>query len=67
MTAIPLDVTAEWICTSCGSTNPRLVPAGLTKAEDSCLGCRTLHIIEAEARPVRWRAVPKGNSWLARK
>ena len=38
-----------------------LVPAGTTKAEDSCLQCHTPHIIEAEARPVRWR------SWLARK
>jgi hypothetical protein len=70
MTAIPIDVTAEWICARCGSTNRRLVPAGVTRAEDSCLGCHTPHIIEAEARPVRWRALPKergSDSWLARK
>ena len=70
MTAIPIEVTAEWICTRCGSTNRRLVPAGATAAEDSCLRCHTLHFIEAEARPVRWRALAKGrgsDSWLARK
>jgi hypothetical protein len=58
---IPAEITAEWICARCGSTNRRLVPAGTTTAEDTCLRCHTLHIIEAEARPVRWR------SWLARK
>ena len=70
MTAIPYDVTAEWICTRCGSTNRRLVPAGVTQAEDSCASCHTAHIIEAEARPVRWRALSKvrgSDSWLARK
>ena len=70
MTATPLDVTAEWICARCGSTNRRLVPAGTTQTEDSCASCHTLHIIEAEARPVRWRALPKSrgsDSWLARK
>ena len=70
MTAIPYESTAEWICTRCGSTNRRLVPAGVTTAEDSCVMCHTLHIIEAEVRPVRWRALPKSrgsDSWLARK
>jgi hypothetical protein len=70
MTAIPYDVTAEWICTRCGSTNRRLVPAGVTQAEDSCASCHTPHIIEAEARPVRWRALAKSrgsDTWLARK
>jgi hypothetical protein len=61
MTSIPAEITAEWICVRCGSTNRRLVPAGTTTAEDSCLQCHTLHNIEAEARPVRWR------SWLAQK
>ena len=60
MTAIPFEVTAEWICTRCGSTNRRLVPAGVTSAEDACVMCHTPHIIEAEARPVRWRALSKG-------
>jgi hypothetical protein len=56
MTSIPAEVTAEWICTRCGSTNRRLVPAGVTRAEDVCLGCHTLHEIQADARPVRWVA-----------
>jgi hypothetical protein len=59
MTTIPFEVTAEWICTRCGSTNRRLVPAGATTAEDSCVMCHTSHTIEAEARPVRWRALPQ--------
>jgi hypothetical protein len=70
MTPPATETTAEWICARCGSTNRRLVPAGATKAEDSCLRCHTPHIIEADARPVRWRAEPKSNgsdSWLARK
>jgi DNA-directed RNA polymerase subunit RPC12/RpoP len=64
------EITAEWICARCGSTNRRLVPAGARSAEDTCLQCHTTHIIEAEPRPVRWRALPKGrgsDSWLARK
>jgi hypothetical protein len=53
-------ITAEWICTRCGSTNRRLVPAGATHADDTCLTCHTQHAIVADARPVRWRAQPKG-------
>ena len=53
-------ITAEWICTRCGSTNRRLVPAPARRAEDECLKCHTTHTIEADARPVRWRAQPKG-------
>jgi hypothetical protein len=60
MTAPAADITAEWICARCGSTNRRLVPAGVTTAADSCVQCHTRHIIEAEARPVRWRALPEG-------
>ena len=70
MTAAPFEITAEWICTRCGSTNRRLVPAGVTTAEDACLRCHTLHVIQAETRPVRWSALPKSrgsDSWLARK
>ena len=62
MTAIPAppaEVTAEWICTRCGSTNRRLVPAGATRAEDVCLQCHTQHEIEADKRPVRWIARAK--------
>ncbi len=50
--------TAEWICTRCGSTNRRLVPDGASRAEDECLTCHARHYLEAEARPVRWRARP---------
>ena len=70
MTAIPAEVTAEWICTRCGSTNRRLVPAGATQAEDVCLRCHARHDIMADARPVRWRAQARSrssDSWLARK
>jgi len=59
MTAIPVEVTAEWICTRCGSTNRRLVPAGVTRAEDVCVQCHTRHQIEADDRPVRWLARAK--------
>lgn len=60
MTALPFEITAEWICARCGSTNRRLVPARVTSAEDTCLRCHTVHVIQAEARPVRWSALPKG-------
>jgi hypothetical protein len=52
-------ITAEWICTRCGSTNRRLVPATAARAEDECLQCHTAHEIHRDARPVRWRAQPK--------
>jgi hypothetical protein len=53
--------TAEWICTRCGSTNRLLVPDGATRATDACVTCHTRHALEADARPVRWRARPLGN------
>ena len=53
-------ITAEWICTRCGSTNRRLVPKAATRADDRCVSCHAPHAIEADARPVRWRAQPKG-------
>ena len=56
-----MPTTAEWICTRCGSTNRKLVPDGATRALDTCLSCHTRHEIEADARPVRWRARPAGN------
>lgn len=52
-------LTAEWICTRCGSTNRRLVAAGVARAEDVCLRCHTVHVIEQDGRPVRWRADAK--------
>jgi hypothetical protein len=51
--------TAEWICTRCGSTNRKLVPDGAHRASDECLTCHAKHELEPEARPVRWRAVPR--------
>ena len=50
--------TAEWICTSCGSTNRKLVPLGVTRTMDECVTCHTPHQLSADARPVRWRAQP---------
>jgi hypothetical protein len=60
MTALDARVTAEWICTRCGSTNRRLVLVGVTRAEDACLQCHTRHEIEPGKRPVRWLARTKG-------
>jgi hypothetical protein len=53
------DITAEWICTRCGSTNRRLVPETATRAEDVCVTCRVRHEIRPDQRPVRWQARPK--------
>jgi hypothetical protein len=58
MTIATIFETAEWICTRCGSTNRKLVPAGVTQTADACVTCHTEHVIEAEDRPVRWRARP---------
>jgi len=52
--------TAEWICTRCGSTNRKLLVAGVTTASDACVTCHAKHEIAAQARPVRWSARPKG-------
>ena len=48
--------TAEWICTRCGSTNRKLVPASLTEANDRCVSCKTAHLVQVSSRPVRWDA-----------
>jgi hypothetical protein len=60
MTTATTFVTAEWICTRCGVTNRKLLPPGVTRTEDACVTCRTKHTIEADERPVRWRARPAG-------
>ncbi len=49
-------VTAEWICTRCGSTNRRLVPADTTETEDRCVHCGRRHLVRPNDRPVRWDA-----------
>jgi hypothetical protein len=51
-------MTAEWICTRCGSTNRRLVPDDAQDAADVCVTCHTPHEIQRDERPVRWRARP---------
>lgn len=48
--------TAEWLCTRCGTTNRKLVPAGTTRTTDRCTHCHAKHIVEPDSRPVRWRA-----------
>ena len=48
--------SAEWICTRCGSTNRKLVPASQTESTDRCVSCKTAHVVRVAARPVRWEA-----------
>ncbi len=48
--------TAEWTCTRCGSTNRKLVPAGVREVVDRCVSCKTTHLVRAAERPVRWDA-----------
>ena len=48
--------TAEWLCTRCGTTNRKLVPADTTRAADRCVHCGARHVVEPDPRPVRWRA-----------
>jgi hypothetical protein len=48
--------TAEWLCTRCGTSNRKLVPADTTRAFDRCGHCHAKHIVEPDDRPVRWRA-----------
>jgi len=48
--------TAEWICTRCGSTNRRLVPANTKQTLDRCVSCHARHVVEPGDRPVRWNA-----------
>jgi DNA-directed RNA polymerase subunit RPC12/RpoP len=49
-------VTAEWLCTRCGSTNRKLVASDTTRTEDRCVTCRTRHVVTPGERPVRWEA-----------
>ena len=48
--------SAEWICTRCGSTNRKLVPASQTESTDRCVSCKTAHVVHVSSRPVRWDA-----------
>jgi hypothetical protein len=51
--------TAEWNCTRCGTTNRKLVPFDTTRTTDRCMHCRARHVVEPDARPVRWKASVK--------
>lgn len=55
-----MPTTAEWICTRCGSTNRKLVADGTARSHDQCVTCHAKHEIEADRRPVFWRARPRG-------
>ena len=49
-------ITAEWLCSRCGTTNRKLVALGTTEARDRCTHCKARHHLHAGARPVRWTA-----------
>jgi DNA-directed RNA polymerase subunit RPC12/RpoP len=49
-------VTAEWLCTRCGTSNRKLVTEEADQAVDRCQHCRARHIIRRGQRPVRWDA-----------
>ena len=51
--------TAEWLCTSCGATNRKLVADQNTRSDDKCVQCRKRHLIEQSERPVRWQSKEK--------
>ncbi len=55
----PPTSTAEWQCTSCDTTNRRLVPMGAVEALDRCVSCKAKHRITAGPRPVRWAATAR--------
>lgn len=48
--------TAEWICSRCGATNRKLLALGTRRTNDRCVTCHARHVIEPDARPVRWKA-----------
>lgn len=51
-----LAVTAEWLCTRCGSTNRKLVSSDTTVTIDRCVTCHAKHELTPNDRPVRWEA-----------
>jgi hypothetical protein len=48
--------TAEWNCTRCGATNRKLVALHTRQVTDRCVTCHARHVVEPDARPVRWKA-----------
>lgn len=51
-------VTAEWLCTRCGSTNRKLVAPAARTMKDRCVSCHAKHDVTPGTRPVRWNAKP---------
>jgi DNA-directed RNA polymerase subunit RPC12/RpoP len=49
-------VTAEWLCTRCGTTNRKLVSSDTTRTVDRCVTCHAKHEVTPNDRPVRWEA-----------
>jgi len=49
----------EWICTRCGVTNRKLVPAEMDRVTDRCVTCHAPHVVTRDPRPVRWDATLK--------
>ena len=49
----------EWICTRCGVTNRKLVPADTVSVTDRCVTCHARHVVTRDPRPVRWDATLK--------
>lgn len=58
--------TAEWICTRCGATNRKLVSLRVTSTNDRCVTCHAAHVVEPDARPVRWKARLKDGKEILR-
>ena len=49
-------VTAEWNWTRFGSSKRKVVTDEAAIARDRCNHCRAWHVVEPDARPVRWTA-----------
>lgn len=52
-------VTAEWLCSRCGSTNRKLVSSDTQRTIDRCVTCHVKHVVVPGDRPVRWLATAK--------
>lgn len=52
-------VTAEWLCSRCGSTNRKLLSSDTQRTIDRCVTCHVKHVVVPGDRPVRWLATAK--------
>ncbi len=52
-------ITAEWNCTSCATTNRKLVSSDTAEFQDRCVHCKTRHLVTVGDRPTRWEARQK--------